>query len=96
MSMTSSSVLTLPNFDTLAVRAKRSWAFGSAAFRRPETQCADLRTAKDETEKRMIQDALAANGGNRTKAAKALGISRAVFYRKLEKYGLTPSDGGTA
>ncbi len=91
MSMTSSSVLTLPNFDTLAVRAKRSWAFGSAAFRRPEAQCADLRSAKDETEKHMIQDALASNGGNRTKAAKALGISRAVFYRKLEKYGIVSS-----
>ncbi|MES9861717.1 MAG: helix-turn-helix domain-containing protein [Candidatus Thiodiazotropha sp. LLP2] len=30
----------------------------------------------------------AASGGNRTKAAKALGIDRVSLWRKLEKYGM--------
>lgn len=39
-------------------------------------------------EKEMIQTALKRTSGNRAMAARELGISRAAFYRKLEKYGL--------
>lgn len=38
-----------------------------------------------------IQSALEACGGNRSKAAQYLGISRRTFYRKLEKLGLHSS-----
>ncbi len=42
----------------------------------------------DQAEKRMIQDALKLNEGNRTAAAKQLGISRRTLHRKLNEYGL--------
>ena len=38
-------------------------------------------------ERRMIRDALAAAGGNKSKAAAALGISREGLRLKLAKYG---------
>ncbi len=39
-------------------------------------------------ERQSIEEALAAHGGNRTHAAKALGISRRALHYKLDKYGL--------
>ncbi|MDN3690668.1 sigma-54-dependent transcriptional regulator [Cyclobacterium jeungdonense] len=42
----------------------------------------------DEVEKNLIQKAIDKNGGNISKAAKALGLTRASLYRRLEKYGL--------
>jgi DNA-binding NtrC family response regulator len=40
----------------------------------------------DEMEKRMIMQALEKTGGNRTKAAEKLGISRRTLHRKLNQY----------
>lgn len=40
-------------------------------------------------EKELIQEALEKAGGNRTKAAKLLGISRASLYNKLNQYGIS-------
>jgi len=42
----------------------------------------------EETEKLLIIKAVSKNGGNLTRAAKELGITRASLYRRLEKYGL--------
>jgi DNA-binding NtrC family response regulator len=42
----------------------------------------------EETEKAKILAVLKEVGGNRTKAAERLGISRRTIYRKLEEYGL--------
>jgi DNA-binding NtrC family response regulator len=39
-----------------------------------------------EAEKNMIFDALDKNNGNRTEAARALGISRRTLHRKLKQY----------
>jgi DNA-binding NtrC family response regulator len=39
-------------------------------------------------ENRVIQAALEKNAGNVSRAAKALGITRASLYRRMEKYGL--------
>lgn len=41
------------------------------------------------TEKDRIVDALWRNGFNRTRTARALGISRKTLYNKISKYGLT-------
>jgi two-component system response regulator HydG len=40
-------------------------------------------------EKRMIIQALEKTGGNRTKAAEKLGISRRTLHRKLNQYGIS-------
>lgn len=43
----------------------------------------------DDIEKAAMQKAFASAMGNASKAAASLGISRATFYRKLKKYGIS-------
>jgi len=47
------------------------------------------RRSSDFDEKAVFMDAIARAGGNRTKAAELLGTSRATFFRRLKKLGLT-------
>ena len=42
----------------------------------------------DEIERAMIVNCMRHYGGNVTRVADALGLSRAALYRRLEKYGL--------
>ncbi len=42
----------------------------------------------EEVEKAVIRKVLDSNGGNVTKAAKELGLTRAALYRRMEKYSL--------
>ena len=42
----------------------------------------------DEIERAMIERALRQFGGNLTRAAEALGVSRTALYRRLQKHGL--------
>lgn len=65
-----------------------------AEIRESCEECADmtegkeslLNTAIDKIEKTAIVNALTESGGNRTKAALALGISRRSLHRKIQKY----------
>jgi DNA-binding protein Fis len=41
-----------------------------------------------EVERELICKTLEHTGGNRTKAAEVLGISRATLHNKLKEYGL--------
>jgi len=50
----------------------------------PQNETLDL----DEVEKNTIKKAINKNGGNISKAAKELGLTRASLYRRLEKHGL--------
>ncbi len=43
----------------------------------------------DEIEKAMIVKSLKHHGGNITRVAESLGLSRAALYRRLEKYGIS-------
>ncbi|MCP4655311.1 MAG: sigma-54-dependent Fis family transcriptional regulator, partial [bacterium] len=45
----------------------------------------------DEIEEAMIRQCLERYGGNVSKVARALGLSRAALYRRFEKFGLDPS-----
>jgi len=47
----------------------------------------DIPTLEDQ-EKRYIQWVLEKNGGNKTKAAKIMGIDRVSLWRKLKRYGI--------
>ncbi len=42
----------------------------------------------EETEKILIRKVIDKHGGNISKAAKELGLTRASLYRRIEKYGL--------
>ena len=42
----------------------------------------------EQVERRMIEQALDQHGGNITRAAKVLGVSRTALYRRLERHGL--------
>ena len=42
----------------------------------------------EQAERRMIEQVLAQHEGNISRVAKALGLSRAALYRRLEKHGL--------
>lgn len=53
-----------------------------------EDSAKDLTEARYEAEKQAIIKALEAAGGNRTKAAKMLGVHRSGLYQKLQKYNL--------
>ncbi len=41
-----------------------------------------------ETEKMLIRKVVDKHGGNISRAAKELGLTRASLYRRIEKYGL--------
>jgi DNA-binding NtrC family response regulator len=42
----------------------------------------------DDVEKYLIQRTLTRHGGNATRSAEALGLSRSAFYRRLQRFGL--------
>ncbi|KJC62240.1 ATPase AAA [Bradyrhizobium sp. LTSPM299] len=52
------------------------------------TETADLPSALEGLERKMIADALAQSRGNRAEAARKLGIHRQLLHSKLAKYGL--------
>lgn len=85
MTMTTSSILTLPDFRHLQQRMDPPL---SSRRLQSSDEPPDMRQERAALEKNMMLAALAANDGNRTQAARALGISRAVFYRKMRLYGI--------
>jgi DNA-binding NtrC family response regulator len=49
----------------------------------------DLRRNLDRLERALIERALVVAGGNRARAARLLGIRRALLYARLKKIGVT-------
>lgn len=73
--------------------------FGEKIYRGIDSSFPDLHEEKNEirslseqkaeSEKEAIRYALKACGGNKSRAARMLNISRTLLYKKLEKYGIT-------
>ncbi len=61
----------------------------------PDWLAGDLDTAVSRLEVAMIKRALRTAGGNRTEAARRLGIHRQLLHAKLRRYGLEVSAGRT-
>jgi DNA-binding NtrC family response regulator len=79
-------VIDLPNLpDSL----RAGPALGTAAAE----ELLPMREAVADLEKRMIVRALERAGGNRSEAARQLGIGRPLLYAKMEQYGLSPRGG---
>ncbi|RMH54994.1 MAG: sigma-54-dependent Fis family transcriptional regulator [Candidatus Hydrogenedentota bacterium] len=62
-----------------------SGAFSTTAR---EEKKGTLRSARDESERAAIEEALSETGGNVSAAARLLGIDRAHLYRKMKKLGV--------
>ncbi|MCA8978898.1 MAG: hypothetical protein KDC14_02635, partial [Planctomycetes bacterium] len=70
-----------------AVRERRS--AGTPAVSRAMTENpGDIKAAVADLERRSIEAALAQAGGNKSRAAAELGISRFALQRKLDKYDI--------
>jgi len=75
-------VIDVPNLpDTLR-------AGGGTGGERAAEEVLPLREAVADLERRMIVRALERAGGNRSEAARQLGIGRPLLYAKMELYGL--------
>ena len=80
----------LPEAITRAAQEERSRTRGererAAAEGRPVTLEVDIPATVDEIERRAIEATLDYTGGDKTRAARALGIGRKTLYRKLQQY----------
>ncbi len=65
-----------------------SAASGDHSDAAPENPSGTLREIIDRYEKRILIQALAAHGNNKTSAAKTLGITREGLHKKLKSFGL--------
>jgi two-component system NtrC family response regulator len=72
--------------DQFAIQQDSSAAPHPIATRSEPTK--SLYDAVEGLERRMIQEALTASGGNKLKAAQALGLSRQGLFKKLKKLGV--------
>ena len=74
------------------VRAQEAEAIGVEHLSLPSSESRSggraLGAASLAFEKRFLADSLAAHGGNRTRTARALGLSRQGLYRKLKRLGV--------
>ena len=57
----------------------------------PELPLGPLKESLEGPERRLIERALEANGGNRKQTAAMLGINRTTLFNKMRKYGLLDS-----
>ncbi len=86
-----SDVLDAESFPPQIVRRQREPADSQKNFlnqvKLPASGISLIETV-EEMEKRLIQEALERTGGNKTKAAEILGVTRKIMRYKSEKYGL--------
>ncbi len=78
------------HFPALGTRRPPSGASGGVAA--PEIPDEGLHL--EDLEKELILKALEKAGGNKTQAARLLGLTRRTLYSRLERYGLSPGGSG--
>ncbi|HWQ72870.1 MAG TPA: sigma-54-dependent Fis family transcriptional regulator [Desulfitobacteriaceae bacterium] len=79
------------HIPSLTSPAKPQWLADGNMLREPEAEAPPNQTLSkllDSTEKGILQETLQRTKGNKTKAAKQLGIAVRSLYYKLEKHGL--------
>lgn len=82
--LTESGLLTEEHFQFFAPRLLKNRLSPDKSPASPSM----LSSKKAAVEKLLIKQALEENGGNKTKAAGSLSMSRSQFYEKLRRYGL--------
>lgn len=88
----------LRNVIERAVILAGSGVITPAELHLPERRRASAPVAADaggtlsENEERLVRDALEKAGGNKSKAARILGITRRALYGRLERYGIEAED----
>ncbi|WP_246213156.1 sigma-54 interaction domain-containing protein [Aminipila butyrica] len=88
MNKTGDFALQAADFDRLSERG-----FQKIKNRALISKSFNLKQSKESLEYDMICAALKHTGGNRSNAAKLLGISRPVLYEKIEKLGIASEEG---
>jgi PAS domain S-box-containing protein len=68
------------------LRMPRTSSTLSTPFTIPKAESEPSPTAEDLLERRGIEEALRRSGGNRTEAAKSLGISRVTLWKKIKQF----------
>lgn len=74
--------------NTISTASATSASAASPVSASIPSESDNLFSKKEEYEKQEIQNALKKCAGNKTKAAKELGISRSLLYDKIAKYGI--------
>jgi two-component system, NtrC family, response regulator AtoC len=77
-----------PTIEARDVERELAPQLGSSPPAAREADKTTLDMARRDAEKETIRNALARAGGNRTVAARILGVSRRSLYYKLEEYGI--------
>ncbi|WP_035257086.1 sigma-54 interaction domain-containing protein [Desulfatirhabdium butyrativorans] len=72
----------------LRARFQAAECFPDSADPDPDAKGRGLKAQLEAAERRAVIDALRASGGNRTLAARQLGIHRTGLYQKMQKYGV--------
>lgn len=83
--LTESGILTEEHFQFFAPRLLKNRLLSPEPV---SVKTSGLSSKKAAVEKLLIKQALEKNGGNKTKAAGSLHMSRSQFYEKLHRYGL--------
>ena len=76
----------------LSLLPRAQVAAGAGGRPEPAGSQASLKERLDAYERGLIVAALDEAGGNRTHAARALGLNRDTLHSKLNKYGLAEAD----
>lgn len=82
----------LPEQIRMSVLADQMWTGGERASGAPDQSAADTAADEDEQARREIERALLQSNGNRSAAAKLLGVDRTTLWRRMQRLQiLSPS-----